>query len=98
MRDTQATEPLDGELSEPLQQRIRLVMEFFLALASRSTRQRQEEPETKAARRCQWCLKPAHRKLAKGYLEDSRFVAYYDDACGKGATEFLCQIIQTNVS
>ncbi len=40
----------------------------------------------------------AHRKLAKGYLEDSRFVAYYDDACGKGATEFLCQIIQTNVS
>ena len=57
--DTQATEPLNDELSEPLQQHIKLLMEFFLALASRSTRQRQEEPETKAPRRCQWCLKPA---------------------------------------
>lgn len=29
-RDTQATEPLNGELSETLQQRIKLMMEFFL--------------------------------------------------------------------
>lgn len=55
----QATEPLNGVLSEPLQQHIKLMMEFFLALASRLTRQRQEEPKTKAPRRCQWCLKPA---------------------------------------
>lgn len=41
-RDTQATEPLNGELSEPQQQRIKLVMEFFLALTSRSTRQRRK--------------------------------------------------------
>ena len=40
----------------------------------------------------------AHRELAKGYLNDPRFIAYYDGACGEGATEFLCQIIQTNVS
>ena len=30
MRDTQATEPLNGELGEPLQQHIKLLMEFFL--------------------------------------------------------------------
>jgi DNA-binding transcriptional MerR regulator len=31
----------------------------------------------------------AHRGLADGYLADERFVAYYDGACGKGATQFL---------
>ena len=40
----------------------------------------------------------AHRELARGYLQDPRFVAYYDGACGEGATEFLCEIIQANVS
>ena len=38
----QATEPLNGVLSEPLQQHIKLMMEFFLALASRLTRQRRK--------------------------------------------------------
>ena len=31
----------------------------------------------------------AHRGLADGYLADERFVAYYDGACGTGATQFL---------
>ena len=31
----------------------------------------------------------AHRGLADGYLADERFVAYYDGACGEGATQFL---------
>lgn len=31
----------------------------------------------------------AHRGLADGYLADERFVSYYDDACGTGATQFL---------
>ena len=31
----------------------------------------------------------AHRGLADGYLADDRFVAYYDGACGEGATTFL---------
>lgn len=31
----------------------------------------------------------AYRGLADGYLADQRFVAYYDDACGPGATQFL---------
>ena len=38
----QATEPLNGMLSELLQQHIKLMMEFFLALASRLTRQRRK--------------------------------------------------------
>ena len=39
----------------------------------------------------------AHRELAKGYLKDPRFVAYYDGSCGEGATEFLCRIIEANI-
>lgn len=31
----------------------------------------------------------AHRGMADGYLADQRFVAYYDEACGAGATQFL---------
>ena len=40
----------------------------------------------------------AHRGLARGYLADSRFVDYYDSACGKGATEFLVQAIEANIA
>ncbi|WP_165056987.1 MerR family transcriptional regulator [Adlercreutzia sp. ZJ176] len=40
----------------------------------------------------------AHKSLAEGYLLDPRFVAYYDGACGEGATEFLCSIIKENVA
>ena len=39
----------------------------------------------------------AHRSLAQGYLADPRFVEYYDGACGDGATEFLCRIIEANI-
>ncbi len=39
----------------------------------------------------------AHRSLAQGYLTDPRFVEYYDGACGDGATEFLCRIIEANI-
>lgn len=40
----------------------------------------------------------AHVQLAEGYLKDPRFISYYDDACGKGATEFLCAAIKANIS
>lgn len=30
-----------------------------------------------------------HRGMADGYLADQRFIAYYDEACGEGATQFL---------
>lgn len=39
----------------------------------------------------------AHVALAEGYVHDPRFVAYYDDACGKGATAFLVKVIKANV-
>ena len=39
----------------------------------------------------------AHRNLAEGYLADPRFIAYYDTACGEGATQFLRDIIVANV-
>lgn len=31
----------------------------------------------------------AHRGLAELYTQDARFTAYYDDACGAGAAQFL---------
>ena len=40
----------------------------------------------------------AHVQLAEGYLQDPRFVAYYDDACGRGATAFLRDVIVANIS
>ncbi|MBQ3301878.1 MAG: MerR family transcriptional regulator [Eggerthellaceae bacterium] len=36
----------------------------------------------------------AHLGLAKGYLADERFRAYYDDRAGEGATEFLVQALE----
>lgn len=39
----------------------------------------------------------AHRNLADGYLCDERFVAYYDTACGTGATQFLRDAIHANL-
>lgn len=39
----------------------------------------------------------AHRGLADGYLADERFVAYYDGACGTGATQFLRDAIHALV-
>lgn len=39
----------------------------------------------------------AHVALAKGYAHDPRFVAYYDGACGEGATAFLVKVIEANV-
>jgi len=38
----------------------------------------------------------AHRGMAKGYLADQRFIAYYDEACGAGATQFLHDAIAAN--
>lgn len=37
----------------------------------------------------------AHRGLADGYLADERFKAYYDGACGAGATQFLRDAIHS---
>ena len=44
-----------------------------------------------------WGANPEHDaylELVRSYLADSRFVAYYDKACGKGATEFLVKAIE----
>ena len=38
----------------------------------------------------------AHRGMADGYLADQRFIAYYDEACGSGATQFLHDAIHAN--
>lgn len=40
----------------------------------------------------------AHRSLACAYLDDSRFIDYYDGAAGKGATEFLVKALLGNLS
>ena len=39
----------------------------------------------------------AHVQLAESYLHDPRFIAYYDNACGEGATEFLRDAIKANI-
>ncbi|MCR5844982.1 MAG: TipAS antibiotic-recognition domain-containing protein [bacterium] len=39
----------------------------------------------------------AHRGLAQGYLKDPRFVAYYDERAGEGATRFLTNAILANI-
>ena len=37
----------------------------------------------------------AHRGLAQMYLADDRFRAYYDEAAGEGATEFLVAALES---
>ena len=37
----------------------------------------------------------AHRSLAQMYLADDRFRAYYDEAAGEGATEFLVAALES---
>ena len=39
----------------------------------------------------------AHRQLAQGYLADSRFMAYYDERAGEGATRFLADALEANL-
>ncbi len=39
----------------------------------------------------------AHRGLVEGYLQDPRFIEYYDSACGEGATEFLRDAVLANI-
>ena len=39
----------------------------------------------------------AHLGLAQGYLCDERFIAYYDGACGEGATAFLVSALRANL-
>ena len=39
----------------------------------------------------------AHLGLAQGYLADERFTAYYDSACGEGATAFLVDALAANL-
>lgn len=38
--------------------------------------------------------KASHLALAEGYLTDARFIAYYDDQAGAGATQFLRDAIE----
>lgn len=39
----------------------------------------------------------AHAGLAEMYLADERFRAYYDEAAGEGATEFLVRVLRANL-
>ena len=39
----------------------------------------------------------AHLQLARGYLVDERFVAYYDERAGKGATKTLVEALETTL-
>lgn len=39
----------------------------------------------------------AHLGLARGYLADERFAAYYDGAAGEGATEFLVLALEAHL-
>ena len=46
----------------------------------------------------QWGTKPErdiYLELVRGYLADPRFVSYYDEPCGKGATAFLVEAIES---
>ena len=36
----------------------------------------------------------AYLGLVTGYLADPRFVSYYDDPCGAGATAFLVEVVK----
>lgn len=38
----------------------------------------------------------AHRGLARLYVQDERFTAYYDSAAGAGAAQFLCSAVEAN--
>ena len=40
----------------------------------------------------------AHLGLASGYVADERFTAYYDGACGEGATAFLVEALKANLA
>lgn len=42
--------------------------------------------------------KDTHLSLAHGYLMDPRFVAFYDKACGEGATKFLVKALEHYLS
>lgn len=45
----------------------------------------------------QWGTEPErdiYLGLVRGYLADSRFVSYYDEPCGKGATAFLVAAVE----
>ena len=39
----------------------------------------------------------AYLGLVKGYLADPRFVSYYDDPCGAGATAFLVEVVESEM-
>lgn len=39
----------------------------------------------------------AHLQLARGYLVDERFVAYYDERAGEGATKTLVEALEKNL-
>lgn len=45
----------------------------------------------------QWGAEPGrdiYLGLVRGYLADPRFISYYDEPCGKGATAFLVTAVE----
>lgn len=90
------------DAKEDLEQRIK----DNLVTAMRTKDPRSPESRLVAGMHVQWikvhwgedAYSPdAHAALAEEYTADPRFVEYYDSACGKGATEFLCEIIKANI-
>lgn len=90
------------EAKEDLEQRIKDQLTVAMATGDRTS------PESKlvAGMHAQWIKvhwgedsysPAAHIALCEGYLADSRFIEYYDGACGLGATEFLRDIVRANM-
>lgn len=84
---------------EALEQRIKDTLSQAMAAGDPAS----ETAHTLAAMHARWIqmhwgegayTPEAHRALARGYLADPRFIAYYDGAAGEGATAFLVAVIE----
>lgn len=90
------------DLKEELEQRIK----DGLVAAMATNDVRSPESRMVAGMHAQWIkvhwgegayTPEAHVALTEGYLADPRFVAYYDEACGEGATAFLSEVVKANI-
>lgn len=99
----QSMTPEEWENKEALGQRILETLKDAMATGDPTS----SKAQTLAAMHGQWLAMywgeanyspAAHRSLADGYLADPRFTAYYDDACGEDATQFLRDAIFANIN
>lgn len=93
---------LAWEMKEELEQRIKEVLVRAMTAGDPTS----PEARMLADMHAQWIrvhwgedayTPEAHVQLAEGYLHDPRFIAYYDEACGEGATQFLRDVIVANI-